>query len=86
VSYRLVIQQSAAKALQQIDKPLRKRIASAIEALATDPRPPGVTPVIKEPGAFRIRVGDYRVLFEINDSELIVLVVKIAHRSTVYKR
>ena len=49
------------------------------------PRPPGVTPVIKEPGAFRIRVGDYRVLYEINDSELIVLVVKIAHRSTVYK-
>jgi mRNA-degrading endonuclease RelE of RelBE toxin-antitoxin system len=58
VSYRLVIQQSAAKALQQID----------------------------EPGAFRIRVGGHRVLYEINDSELIVLVLKSAHRSTVYKR
>jgi mRNA interferase RelE/StbE len=86
VAYELVIQDSANKALQRIDKPVRKRIAAAIDKLMNDPRPANAVPVISVPGAWRIRVGDYRVLYEVHDSELIVLVVKIAHRSIVYDR
>ena len=61
-------------------------MAAAIDRLADDPRPAGIKPVVGEPGAFRIRVGDYRVLYEIEDDRLVVVVVKIAHRSTVYDR
>ena len=54
--------------------------------LGNDPRPPGVKALVGEAGLWRIRVGDYRVVYEINDTELIVLVVRIAHRSDVYRR
>ena len=86
MAYELVIQLSASKALQRIDKPVRKRIAAAIDKLKDDPQPANATQVISVPGAWRIRVGDYRVLYEVHDLELTVLVVKIAHRSTVYDR
>jgi mRNA interferase RelE/StbE len=86
MAYELVIQQSASKALQRIGKPVRKRIAAAIDKLKDDPQPANATQVISVPGAWRIRVGDYRVLYEVHDLELTVLVVKIAHRSTVCDR
>jgi mRNA interferase RelE/StbE len=86
VAYRIDIQDGASKALRKLDKPVRERIAAAIDALASNPRPPGIKAIVGQPGAFRIRVGDWRVLYEIEDDRLVVLVVKIAHRSTVYDR
>lgn len=86
MAYKVVIQDSAGKALRKLDKPIRKQVAAAIDALADDPRPAGIKAVVGEPGAFRIRVRDYRVLYEIEDDRLAVLVVKIGHRSTVYDR
>lgn len=87
MAYTILIQGSASKALRKLDKPDRKRVAAAIDALAADPRPPGArTIAVVQPGAYRIRVGDYRVLYEIEDDRLIVLVVKIGHRSSVYKK
>jgi mRNA interferase RelE/StbE len=86
VAYKVVIQDSASKALRKLDKPVRERVAAAIDALADNPRPAGIKAIVGEPGAFRIRVGDYRVLYEIEDDQLVVTVVKIGHRSTVYDR
>ncbi len=86
MAYKVVIQDSASKALRKLDKPVRERVAAAIDALADDPRPAGIRAIVGEPGALRIRVGDYRVLYEIEDDRLVVLVVKIGHRSTVYDR
>jgi mRNA interferase RelE/StbE len=86
VAYEIVIQDTANKVLRKLDKPVRERVAAAIEALADDPRPAGIKAIVGEPGAFRIRVGDYRVLYEIEDYRLVVMVVKIGHRSTVYNR
>jgi mRNA interferase RelE/StbE len=86
VPYRIDIQEGASKALRKLDKPVRERMAAAIDALASNPRPPGIKAVIGQPGAFRIRVGDWRVLYEIEDDQLVVLIVEIAHRSTVYDR
>lgn len=86
MAYEIVIQDTANKVLRKLDKPVRERVAAAIEALADDPRPAGIKAIVGEPGAFRIRVGDYRVLYEIEDYRLVVMVVKIGHRSTVYNR
>ena len=86
MAYEIVIQDTANKVLRKHDKPVRERVAAAIEALADDPRPAGIKAIVGEPGAFRIRVGDYRVLYEIEDYRLVVMVVKIGHRSTVYNR
>ena len=86
MAYKVVIQDSASKALRKLDKPVRERVAAAIDALADDPRPAGIKAIVGEPGALRIRVGDYRVLYEVEDDRLVVLVVKIGHRSTVYDR
>lgn len=86
MAYEIVIQASASKALRNLDRVPRRRVAAAIDALASDPRPHGYKPVVGQPNAFRIRVGDWRVLYEIEDDKLLILVVKIAHRSTVYGR
>ena len=61
------------------------RIAAAIEALAGDPRPSGVTKLRGPEAFYRIRVGDYRVVYAIEDDGLLVLVVRVAHRREVYR-
>jgi mRNA interferase RelE/StbE len=60
-------------------------MASAFAALAADPRPFGVKKLSADEDLFRIRVGDYRIIYQIRDKELIVLVVKIGHRREVYR-
>lgn len=65
--------------------PLRDRIRSAIDGLAMDPRPHGVVKLAGRDD-YRIRVGDYRVVYAVDDGELLVLVARIAHRQEVYRR
>ncbi len=84
--YTVQFRPSAAKALGKLDGQVRARILRSITALADDPRPSGVKALTGEAGLWRIRVGDYRVVYEIEDDELVVLVVRVAHRSTVYQR
>jgi mRNA interferase RelE/StbE len=86
VAYRVVIQESASKALRKLDEQIRRRVAVAVDALADDPRPPGIKAVAGEHGSYRIRVGDWRVLYEVDDDLRQVLIAKIGHRSTVYDR
>jgi len=86
VAYRVVIQESASKALRKLDEQIRRRVAVAIDALADDPRPPGIKAVAGEHGSYRIRVGDWRVLYEVDDELRQVLIAKIGHRSTIYDR
>jgi mRNA interferase RelE/StbE len=61
------------------------RLAAKLEALAENPRPAGVTKLQGEANAWRIRVGDYRVLYTIEDRRPVVLVIKIGHRRDVYR-
>jgi mRNA interferase RelE/StbE len=75
----------AAKELTKLDRQVARRIATAIEGLAADPRPPGSRALAGYPNLSRIRVGDYRVIYTIKDTELIVLALRIAHRSSVYR-
>ena len=64
---------------------LRRRIASAIDGLASVPRPPGSVKLTGAASVWRIRVGGYRILYEINDHRLVVLVIRIAKRSEAYR-
>ena len=84
MTYAVTILRSAQKQLAKLDAQTRSRIASAIHALADDPRPPGCKKLTGRP-AWRIRVGTYRVIYEIQDKELVVLVVTIGHRREVYQ-
>jgi len=84
--YRLVIKASAAKELEAVDgKRNRQRLVAAIGSLADDPRPGGVEKLSGMKDRFRIRVGDYRVVYAIEDAVLTVCVVKVGHRREVYR-
>ncbi len=83
--YTVEFERSAKKDLDRLDQPVRARILRKITALADDPRPAGVVRLFNRRGMWRIRVGDYRVIYEIEDDRLVVAVVRIASRSIVYR-
>jgi mRNA interferase RelE/StbE len=85
MAYRIEVKLSAIKALAAIPNPHRRRIAIAIDGLARQPRPAGCTKLIGADGAYRIRVGDYRIVYQIMDRVLIVWIIRIAHRKDVYR-
>ena len=64
---------------------MRRRIQAALELLATEPRPPAATQLVGGSGEWRVRTGDYRIVYEIHDGELLVLVLRIGHRRDVYR-
>lgn len=83
--YSVRFQRSAEKELSKLDGRLRARILRSVTALADDPRPLDVKHLSGQHGLWRIRVGDYRIVYEIHDDELVILVVRVAHRSKVYR-
>jgi len=86
VAYRIEFAPSARRQLQKLPNEIRVRVAAALSALSAEPRPPGVKKLSGEESLYRIRVGDYRIIYQIREKELIVLVVKIGHRGEVYRR
>ena len=83
--YRVFYVPSADKALAKLPDAVQKRIAAATQDLGDDPRPPGCVKLKGETDLWRIRVGDYRVVYTIEDDKLLVLVVRVAHRKDVYR-
>jgi mRNA interferase RelE/StbE len=83
--YRVLFKPSADKALRKLPESVQKRIAAAAEELGDDPRQPGCVKLKGEDDLWRIRVGDYRVVYAIQGDELLVLVVRVAHRKDVYR-
>lgn len=81
---RFEIQYAPAAARQLDGKPVR-RIRAAVDGLAADPRSEGCRQLTGQQGRWRIRVGDFRVVYEVNDQRLLVLVVTVAHRREVYR-
>ena len=84
MTYTVEILRAAQQQLARVDRQDQLRIISAIAGLADDPRPPGSKKLSGRP-AWRIRVGVYRVIYEIRDERLLVLVVTIGHRREVYR-
>ena len=85
MSFSIRIKESAAKELRRVAKPDRARIVAAIDRLSETPHL-GTSLKGDLRGLRRIRVGDYRILYEVRDKELVVLVVSIAHRRDAYQR
>ena len=82
--YRIDYAPAATRQLRKFDREIYVRIRPVIDALADNPRPSGCTMLTVEK-RYRIRVGDFRIVYEIHDSKLLVLVVRIEHRSSVYR-
>lgn len=83
-SYELAFKKSVAKDLRAFPKPDVQRILRRIDALADDPRPAGCEKLSGQE-RYRVRQGDYRVVYEIQDDRLMVLIVRIGHRREVYR-
>ena len=84
-SYSIEIKRSAAKELAALPTKDRLRIIARIHELAADPRPAGCEKLSAQE-RYRVRQGDYRILYEIHDGVLIVIVVKVGHRGEVYRK
>jgi mRNA interferase RelE/StbE len=83
-NYRILIKRSAAKELEALPLKDRRRIVHRIRGLARTPRPVGAEKLSGE-DKYRVRQGDYRILFTIDDAERAVMVVKIGQRGDVYR-
>jgi mRNA interferase RelE/StbE len=81
--YRIELRPAAVRALRKLDPAIRRRVQGVIVLLAQDPRPPAARALKGRPG-FRVRVGDYRVIYTIDDEVLLVVVVTLGHRRDVY--
>ena len=84
-SYKLLIKASAAKELEALPRKDRSRMVVKMEGLADNPHPPGSEKLSGEE-KYRLRQGDYRVLYSIQDASATVTIVKIGHRRDVYRR
>jgi mRNA interferase RelE/StbE len=83
-AYSVLIKRSAAKELEVVPKKDREKLVAKIHALAVDPRPPGAEKLAGD-DRYRIRHGVYRVLYEVDDHTVVVMIVRVAHRREVYR-
>lgn len=83
IRYTVSFTRAALKELNKLDKPLRRRVLAAITLLEENPRPDGVKKLAGDENAWRIRIGDYRVLYEIHDGNLLVVIFRAGHRREV---
>lgn len=86
MTYRIEIAPAAVRQLRKLDRTAQRRIQAAIELLAAEPRPGGARKLVGGDGEWRVRTGDYRIVYEIKDEVLLVLVVAVGHRREIYQR
>ena len=86
MTYRVALAPAAARQLRKFDPQVRRRVQAAIELLATEPRPPAATQLVGGAGEWRVRTGDYRIVYEIQEERLLVLVLSAGHRREIYQR
>lgn len=84
--YKIAFAPSAAREFKKLTKDVQLRLRPAIDALAADPRPNGVTKLTGQADLYRIREGDYRIVYTVQDHVLIVVVVAIGDRKEIYRR
>lgn len=86
MTYTIITPKAVQKQLDALPDEIYERIAIKIQQLAEDPRPDGVVKMKGADNEYRIRIGDYRVRYEIDDDELIVLLLQCKHRKDVYRK
>lgn len=85
MGWRVRIERKAQKSLKKIPDPYRSNFIGAIDDLSSDPRPEGCVKLKGASDLWRVRVNDYRIVYQIVDHELVVLIVRIGHRRDIYK-
>ena len=85
MSYRIEFVRSAAKAYARLDPTLKRRVDRELTRLCESPRHPGVIRLQSDDELYRVRIGDLRLLFSVEDQILLVLIVKIGHRGSIYR-
>lgn len=83
--YRIEFVKQAAKQFKKLSSQDRQRLKPKIDALIQDPRPNGVVKLFGQDNLYRIRVGDYRVIYSLQDNHLLILVLKIGHQRDIYR-
>ncbi len=86
MTYRVEVAAAAARQLRKLDRSAQRRVQAAIELLADEPRPSGAKKLVGGNGEWRVRTGDYRIVYEIHDNVLVVLVIAVGHRRGIYNR
>jgi mRNA interferase RelE/StbE len=84
-AYEVRFRRSALRELADLQQPLGRRVTRAIQALAHNPRPPGVTLLSGPERIWRIGVGDYRIVYRLDDDRKVVSVLWVRHRRTAYR-
>ena len=82
---RGLVTPAAARRLHKLDPPARRRIQAAVELLAQEPRPAGAQKLVGGDREWRVRTGDYRIVYETHDEVLLVLVLDVGHRRDIYR-
>ena len=83
--YTVTLLRDAQKSLDKMDATLRARMVAAMRLLEDHPRDPGIIKLVGQEDLYRVRVGDWRIVYTIRDSELVVIVLRIGHRHEVYR-
>lgn len=84
-SYKIEWKNSAYKELQKLPRPMIVKVVAAVSDLANDPFPHGVKKLVGSEYTYRIRIGDYRVVYEVFENKLIIEIVRVRHRKDVYR-
>ena len=84
--YRVLLHAAVPRELKSIPAATRRKIKTAIDGLATEPIPVGAGRLRGRQSAYRLRIGDYRIVYEVHATEIVVYVVGVAHRREVYRR
>jgi mRNA interferase RelE/StbE len=85
MSYEVRLKPSAERALRKLPREIQRRIASRLDSLGGDPRPSGCEKLAGADRLYRVRTGDYRIVYRVDDDVLVVLVIAIGHRSDIYR-
>ena len=85
MTHPAILLRDAQKALDKMDTDLRERMVRAIRLLEDDPRHPGVIKLTGPEDLYRVRAGEWRIVYAIRDHELVVIVIRIGHRREVYR-
>ena len=83
--YAVSFRRSAEKDLRRLDATVRRRVLRSVDSLVHTPRPDGCRKLVGSENAFRIRVGDYRVIYTVEDAILVVAIESVRHRREVYR-
>jgi len=86
VAYAVFLKPAALRDLRKLPKDIRRRVTARIDALAGDPRPAGIERLHGEADLYRVRVGDSRIVYQVESKALVMLVVRVGHRREVYRR